>query len=114
MTYQLFLDDERFPEIVDHSEYKEFGVNDFWIIVRNVHDARYYIETHGLPTIMSLDHDLGDHKFTGMEFVKWLVNTYLVDGENKLGSTIVHVHSMNPVGKKNMESYINSYIEHFE
>jgi len=110
MTYNLFLDDERFPEMVDYSGYRDFGNFDFWVVVRNIHDAQYYIDKHGLPVIMSLDHDLGNHKFTGMEFVKWLVNDYLIDGGRSLGSTIVHVHSMNPIGKMNMLAYIDSYL----
>lgn len=95
---KMFLDDTRMPE------------DDSWDIVRSYDDAVNYVKKYGVPRVMSLDHDLGDGK-TGYDFVKWLVNE---DLSRKLvipRSIEVTVHSANPVGKKNIESYLTPYLD---
>jgi hypothetical protein len=44
---KLYLDDIRKPP------------DDTWIVVRNFNDFCKHIETHGLPDVVSFDHDLG-------------------------------------------------------
>jgi hypothetical protein len=97
--------------------------NEQWIIVRSYDELVDTISKHGLPTFVSLDHDLSDAHYghglrgdaidytqykekTGYDCAKWLVSEC-----QRLG--VKHppyvVHSMNPIGKDNIISYIESY-----
>ena len=102
--YKLFLDDIRDPKD---------GYTD-WIIVRNVKSAKNIILHYNsnCPQEVSLDHDLGDNQDNGYDFVKWFCN---LDIERKgkfiPDNIIFKVHSMNPVGKDNMEVYFKSYMK---
>jgi hypothetical protein len=101
MIWRLFLDDERFPPA---------ATNDLWFITRTVEDAILLIENYGLPTVMSLDHDLGKGNKTGYDFIKWLVDQ---DLDNVLDLTQIesfYVHSQNPVGARNMNELFNNYM----
>lgn len=58
---------------------------------------------------IDLDHDAGDYAKDGGDysnFLSWLEERYNLD-EWKI-NTIFHIHSMNPVGKKNMLNIIKS------
>lgn len=103
MTWNLFIDDERYP--VD-----EPGM--FWEIARNLDDVCYLIATKGFPQYISFDHDLGENEKTGYDIVKLLVEG-LMDGQYEMPENFDYfVHSQNPVGKANIESYLNNYIKH--
>lgn len=130
MSYRLFVDDTRFPtEVAKYFEPKNLRTEyyDHWIIVRNYKDFTNYILQKGLPTHLSLDHDLGKLKerelfqngmskkqarlekkdeLNGMDCLKWLIE-YLLD--NNLEMPVCFVHSQNPVGKENIESLIQSF-----
>lgn len=95
--YAMFLDDERMPP--------NDGTN--WIICRSFEEARAIVITHGIPTYISFDHDLGTDK-TGYDFAKWLCN-YMFD-INCVVYFEYYVHSQNPVGKKNIENYLDNFI----
>ena len=115
---KLFLDDTRNPP-------------DFtWDVVRSFPQFVAYINLHGVPDVISFDHDLGDEHYnvwedtpqviihsdkeieyhygkfaekTGYDCAKWLI-------ENKHLPHTCIVHSMNPVGKKNIEFLLeNAY-----
>ncbi len=58
MTYNLFLDDERFPP----NDGKD------WVIVRSVQEAVDYVEVNGLPSFISFDNDLGQGNEEGRHF----------------------------------------------
>ena len=118
----LYLDDCRVP------------VDSEWILVKNYDEFVDCIEKHGLEKFerISLDHDLGksamnefftntytnglinydniDEK-TGMDVCKYLVNKSI---ETEIPLPLITVHSHNPVGRKNMKSYINSYLKYME
>lgn len=96
--YNLFIDDEREPSFigVDNLEY--------WKIARTSEEAIKIIQDHGLPQFISFDHDLGGHD-TAMVVCKFLANE-LQCPEFKFA-----VHSQNPIGKANIESYLNSYFK---
>lgn len=102
-TTKLYIDDIRTPKS-----------NDF-IIVRNFQEAIKYIETNGIPSYISFDHDLGvdENNFllpTGYDFAKWLVEMDL-DGIYKFPENFQYnVHSANPVGRHNIESLLNNYL----
>lgn len=123
MSYYLFLDDIR--QISDARKYCVLpNINDEeWIIVRNYQEFIDIITLRGIPQFVSLDHDLADCHYghglnnddipyeqykdkTGYDCAKWLV-AYC--SEKNIKHPPYVVHSMNPVGKKNIESYIESY-----
>lgn len=108
--WNLFLDDERNPSDVywmkvDYGSYT-------WKIARSVDEAISLIEKYGFPDSMSLDHDLGDNFPTGYDFVKWVVNEDMDNPIMNEDAPEVFYHTQNPIGKKNMESLMTSYLSH--
>lgn len=112
----LFLDDERNIEDVTWIKYPPFSNI---IIVRTFEDfkteAYKLLSVHPLSEILfSFDHDIQDFsddvEYTGYTCVKWLVDLLIDSFEyfNTTGTINYIVHSMNPIGKKNIESYVNS------
>ncbi len=122
--YNLFLDDVRKPSDVT-------WVNlpmKTYTVVRSYKEFRDLIWNQGIPKFVTYDHDLSSEHYenyhkvnqqggleidydkfddkTGYDCAKFLVNEC-----NKLG--VKHppyeVHSMNPVGKQNIISYVESY-----
>lgn len=100
--WKLFLDDERYP------------VDDEMIIARSFEEAKSLVLVKGCPIYISFDHDLGLDIFwkvakSWFDFTKWLVEE---DIKNDIIPTnfSFYVHSMNPIGKKNIEDYINWYL----
>lgn len=87
--------------------------------VKTVNDAKWYIESAeeieelfptGTPVIklIDLDHDAGDYAHDGGDYIKlldWLEET----GRNYP----IHIHSMNIVGRMNMQAIIqkNGWVE---
>lgn len=50
--------------------------------------------------IISFDHDLGLGEPDGYEIIKWMAKEYL-----HIWPKRIFVHSMNPIGKKNIEEF---------
>ena len=98
MSYKLFIDDERFP------------IGDDWTIVRSSQEAMDLITYAGMPKYISFDHDLGDND-TAMKLVHFMVARTLDTGEYDKFPRDFYVHSQNPIGKGNIESYMNRFIE---
>lgn len=75
--------------------------------VRSVNEAKKAIvraEQEGVAILLDLDHDLGDYAADGgdgIELVKWLAET------NR--HYVVNLHTMNPVGRQNMQAIIDRY-----
>lgn len=92
MLFKLWLDDER----------KMPDGYDFW--AHNYEEAVWAINTQISPTLHSIyvdfDHDLGMGK-SGYDFAKWLLS------ESYIGD--FSVHSMNIVGRKNIEQLLIHY-----
>lgn len=129
MTYNIFLDDFRHPR----DSFNYTGDTDFlklqWTIVRNYHQFVNLIEKnyreHGVfPELIAFDHDLDDAHYehlsgkipyeemaekTGYHCAKWLVD-FCIDNNLKLPA--YKVHSMNPAGKRNIESYLENFKKH--
>lgn len=118
--YNLFLDDVRVPTDVT---WANIPADQHYSLVRNYKEFVDLITLRGLPKFVCYDHDLADIHYghglnnddipydsykekTGYDCAKWLVN-YCVGKNIKHPSYVVH--SMNPIGKSNIESYINSY-----
>jgi len=132
--YNLFLDDERFPDqsfgddfmsAYDLTGNKKYFLLD-WVIVRNFGDFVKTIEENGLPEVISFDHDLkGDHYYhyrmftlltgwidytvvegTGFQAAKWLTN-YLMN--NNLECPEILIHTQNTVGAKNIKKEFENF-----
>lgn len=108
---KLYLDDIRIPQ------------TEGWDIVRNYDDFVYWIRLNGVPDEVSFDHDLAEISYdsktqkesfkyyekTGYDAAKWLGH-YCIS-EN-IPFPKWNVHSANPVGKANIEAYIQNVIKH--
>jgi len=119
-NYYLFLDDQRYPNSIS---WVKIPQNIEWTIVRNYDQFISTILAKGFPHFICYDHDLADCHYkdafgnkeidynkysekTGYDCAKWLVQ-YCVNRNVKHPPFIVH--SLNPIGKKNIELYIESY-----
>jgi hypothetical protein len=100
---KLFIDDIRQPSDV--------GLNNLdWVVVKSYHQAMIMIHDYA-PQEISFDHDLGFDE-TGYDIAKELVQLDMDDNKYISDNFVFNVHSANPVGKKNIEEYLKSYIEH--
>ncbi len=96
----MFIDDIRNPP-----EGKKH-----FVIVRNAEDARKLMIDIGCPDMISFDHDLGDGE-TGYDVAKWMVENDLNSGGKFIPWNFkFHVHSANPIGKINIETYLTNYL----
>lgn len=124
----LFLDDIRMPiEAYSYTNFAPF-LNKEWDIVRDYNEFISYITKNGMPDFIAFDHDLGEEHYksndywdqvyksnieleekTGFDCAKWLVE-YCIDNNKKLPE--YYVHSMNPVGKRNIIEYLENFRKH--
>ena len=100
---KLYLDDVR--DLPDES----------FDLARSYDEAVNYVKQHGIPTFISFDHDLGvdeNEKLlpTGFDFAKWLVEMDMDNIYKFPENFSFNVHSANPVGKANIEGYLNNYL----
>jgi len=118
--YNLFLDDIRVPTNVT---WVDIPKDQHYSLVRNYQEFVDLITLRGLPKFVCYDHDLSDCHYgdglndrcidydsytekTGYDCAKWLVDYCMKNGVKHPPYV---VHSMNPVGKKNIISYVESY-----
>lgn len=126
MKYNLFLDDERIPQMVTWVNLP--NVN--WEVVSCYEQFVHTIEKNGLPEIVSFDHDLADEHYveytaahdpksltrgrinydafkekTGYDCAKWLAQ-YCVDNNRPIPQ--YYIHTMNPIGGANIFSILES------
>jgi len=115
---KLYLDDIRTPQ------------TEGWDIVRNYDDFVAWIRLKGIPDEVSFDHDLGEdiakekvangiskrkareekkYAKSGYDAAKWL-GEYCID--KNIPFPKYNVHSANPVGKANIEAYLQNVIKH--
>ncbi len=124
-TYNLFLDDIRVPEDVTWIKLPKVE----WVVVRNYDEFIAKIWNDGIPSFVTYDHDLSDQHYqtitesnqgridynkyrekTGYECAKFLINEC---NKKFIKHPRFTVHSMNPIGRQNIVSYINSYNKTF-
>lgn len=121
MKKGIFLDDVRWPHEVT---WVNLPKDVEWCVVRS-YDAfkeaviAWYKASEGsLPDIISFDHDLapdhyiddGKHKEkTGYDAAKWLVE-FCFDNDVTIPNWCVH--SLNPVGAQNIDSYMQNAVMH--
>lgn len=128
MKTLLWLDDVRDPFDKDFTPYVAL-YNPFLnqpheiIWVKNYDEFLEYLLSESLPDAISFDHDLADEHYngdiktedykekTGMNCVKLLVGFCKLSNK-KL--PICVFHTANPIGKINMETYINNAKKHLE
>ena len=130
---KLFLDDVRIPKDaigLVPDKYNQFYFSNDWDVVRNYDEFVQYIELNGVPKFVSFDHDLGDtamdeyfrnvatngtldydniEEKTGLDCAKFLVE-YCADKNQPLPEYLVH--SANPVGKRNIEGFLENAKKH--
>lgn len=90
--YKMFIDDVREPPSNDY------------VVVRSSSEALDYIKNNGMPSFISFDHDLGGDDTT-MVFLRKLVDYW--NGYDTIPDYVVH--SANPVGSKNIVSFMDSW-----
>lgn len=97
---KIWIDDVREPP------------SDDWWVSRSVFAAKAMIRTLEekgyIIEVISIDHDAGDYACLGGDYIKildWL------EENNK--NFPIHIHTMNPVGRQNMEAIIrrNNWVE---
>ena len=126
MPYKLYLDDIRTP----NASYPTTN-NSEWVIARSFSAFVHVLKTNGLPFMVSFDHDLADEHYrqsmysdpkkytsyyddgtfkekTGYDCAKYLVD-YCI--EHNLPLPKWKCHSMNPVGKRNIEQLLTRFEE---
>lgn len=133
MNKKLYLDDFRYPKLsFDYTKNIIYNDKD-WDIVKNYDEFVSYIETNGLPNLISFDHDLADEHYTpsiywndynkskeyqekqvykektGLDCAKWLVE-YCINNQQKLPQFLCH--SQNPVGADNIMAYLNNFLKY--
>lgn len=131
MKRYLFLDDIRMPGDVTwvpigdgKGYYCAQGAP--WEIVRSYKEAIDWVMMHGFPNVISFDHDLGYEEFdtnengiivvtnateekSGYDFAKWLCE-YDMDTHTMPEDFSFTVHSMNEIGTRNIQMYLDNYI----
>lgn len=90
--YRMFIDDVRNP------------IEEDWVVVRSSNEALEYVQNNGMPSFISFDHDLGGDDTT-MVFLRKLVDLW--NGDDLPPD--YKVHSANPVGSKNIVSFMESW-----
>lgn len=113
----LFLDDIRYPIEAYHYTGQDIFFRKDWHIVRSYEQFVDRILEKGLPEMISFDHDLAEIHYlkpysdeytekTGYDCAKLLVE-YCMD--HYLDLPQYYCHSMNPVGKENIESLLKNF-----
>lgn len=102
---RIFLDDLR----KIHDIYPN-DVEDSWVVIRNPENFKDYVRMSliygDIISEMSFDHDLGICE-NGYDLIKWFCDFCIENNIKNLPE--IHVHSANPVGRKNIESYVASF-----
>jgi hypothetical protein len=130
---RLFLDDERLP--VDCTAYMtgrcpDVNIyNENWFVVRSFKEFVEWIQQHGLPDVVSFDHDIAIEHY-GIPFDEWVPGLYASTLERwqaeptgyNAALYLVHycleenkplptclIHTMNTVGRENIEQALKDY-----
>lgn len=127
MKKALYLDDQRTPTTTIPGYHP-------WEVVRNYDEFVAWIEKNGVPDLISFDHDLAEEHIqdyfnqklnigwqqpsyetykekTGLDCAKWLCEHIQ---KNNLKLNRCSVHSHNPIGATNIQSYINGFKKHMD
>ena len=109
MIFLIWLDDIR-PIDKKYDSYVRYGT---YADPKSVNAAIYWIteaEKWGYKYfILDLDHDLGDYTDDGGDGIKLL--DWLVQTGRTTSNYQIRLHTMNPVGRENMQRTIDRYWE---
>lgn len=113
MNWNLFIDDER--NVNDpfwmQTEVQTRYANEEWEVCRTLDEVKVKLHEKGsFPSFISFDHDLGYNQPTGYDIAKYLVDLVLSDVFKLSDQFSFVVHSQNPIGKVNIESYLNNFL----
>lgn len=112
-AWNLFIDDERLLSDVKwaawqiHEKYRD----EHWILARSIDEVIELIYVKGMPSFISFDHDLGDKVATGYDIAKKLIEMDMDDYYNFPDNFNFYVHSLNPIGKANIENLLKGYFK---
>lgn len=119
----VFLDDERYPADVIWADITRECKLENWYVVRNntsflkfIHYLyQYKIDVNNI--YLSFDHDLElidlyNHEINGKTIIENYVKFLQDNGKQLPPKENIFYHTMNPVGQKNMRSYIENYREY--
>jgi len=85
-----------------YEQYVAAGLVDVeWRWAQSAEQAMRFVEAYGHPRVMGLDHDLGPGETT-MAFLRWM-------SDRNYHVPQWYVHSANPVGRANIESFMRSW-----
>jgi hypothetical protein len=129
-TRKLFLDDIRQPKDACYlvQDWAKLYFNDEWDVVKTHREFVSWIKRNGVPTHVSFDHDLADVHYD-IDFDDWDVYTaeqlgveetgldsakFLVDycENNGFDLPLYQVHSANPIGRRNIKTYLDNAKKH--
>ncbi len=105
-NYAFYLDDLRNPDDEFYNYCKSNNLEP--VILRSSVEAELAVGQFGFPTYISLDHDLGGED-TSMVFLKWLNSVFPNNAPPGY-----RIHSANPIGSANMDSYLQSWKKSLE
>jgi hypothetical protein len=117
----VFLDDYRMPEDAFSYTNNQIYLNNKWIVVRSYDEFINDVKRFGVSDFYSFDHDLADIHYTqeevipydsyiektGFHCAKWLIE-YCMDNKLQVPTGVL-IHSMNPIGRKNIRSLFSTY-----
>jgi len=110
MTWNLFIDEERFPVNVTWGNETFYSIHP-WTIARTMAQVQDLVQEWGFPDFVSFDHDLTTNEPSGKDIANWMIEGDM-DGVHRIPDEFrFYVHSRNPVGKANIESLLSSYLE---
>jgi hypothetical protein len=112
MNKVLWLDDIRKPSDPNFSIWitVAFGENVDVIWVKSYNEYVKYLTNNSMPYGISFDHDLGA-ELSGLDCAKWLIDYCM---NNAVSLPKYFVHSANPVGKENIQGYLDNYLKFTE
>lgn len=120
MSWNLFIDDQcRDINPSTQSPYRDCRVIDnsrVYVLADSYEEAINLIIQKGCPSFISFDHDLGlvnnEESKNGYDLAKFIVNMDLdLNGDFIPKDFNFQVHSRNPIGAKNISSFLSNYLK---
>ena len=106
----LWIDDLRDPNTGTWvHDYSPIGTHVNVVWVKSYKECVRYIENNGMPDAVCFDHDLGEtghSEKTGYDCAKFIVKYC---EENDMDIPDFEIQSSNPVGRENINSYMNNW-----
>jgi hypothetical protein len=120
MSWNLFIDDQcRELNPSTQKPYRDCSVIDnsrVYVLADTYEEAINLITKNGCPSFISFDHDLGlvnsEESKNGYDLAKFIVDLDLdLQGKFIPYNFDFQVHSKNPIGAKNIITYLSNYLK---